>query len=309
MEFKDINPLIRFAQRFTYHSPGRCVRVEDCRIFYILAGDGRISIGGLEYRLVPGTLFFCRENSVYTILAEEITLIALNFDLCWTGQGSFQALPPRPVPSSCSVLPPCPASSPCPGEDNAESKPIPSPVPESSADSRTGCCDGGFPASHAYIQNGETYLSSLNEILSEFSIRKNYYREKAGGILKIVLTDLFRSDISSTGHSSNALSEVITYVNTHYREDLSNKQLASMAGYHEYHLNRLFLRYTGQTVHQYILSRRLEEAKRLLIATNLPLSEIAELTGFNSCSHFSAYFKKANGISPNQCRSQFQNSI
>ena len=53
---------------------------------------------------------------------------------------------------------------------------------------------------------------------------------------------------------------------------------------------------------QYLLSRRLDEARRLLTETTRSVAAIAEQTGFSSPSHFSTLFKRKAGLSPHAFR-------
>jgi AraC-like DNA-binding protein len=70
----------------------------------------------------------------------------------------------------------------------------------------------------------------------------------------------------------------------------------------EEHLARIFRKITGQTVFDYLLTVRLENAKTLLINSNKTLTEIAAETGFSSLSLFSRNFGKAIGQSPSAYR-------
>jgi AraC family transcriptional regulator len=54
----------------------------------------------------------------------------------------------------------------------------------------------------------------------------------------------------------------------------------------------------GQSVHQYVIARRLERAKSLLCLGKLPLSEIAFAVGFQDQSQFTAAFKHHVGVTP-----------
>lgn len=281
MKFNAVNPHIRFAEQINYRSKGKLVLVKDCRVFYIISGHGVISIAGKKYRLLPGTLFFCRENSVYAIESNGITLLSLNFDLGQSRAEMTNSIPPVVVEN-----------------EQLERKCLNETITD---------CDSFN--SHLYIENGETYFDVLQSIVSEFAQRRIYFREKSSGILKDLLTELARDCLFSTDNSTNAIFQAIAYINQNLEKNLTNKQLANKVGYHEYHLNRLFLKHTGKSIHQYILTRRLNEAKRLLLNTTLPMGEIAECVGFNSISHFSSYFKQVVGITPYQYRMKFQNRI
>lgn len=66
---------------------------------------------------------------------------------------------------------------------------------------------------------------------------------------------------------------------------------------------RAFGRRFGTTVHQYIIARRLERAKHLLISTDLPVVQVALQTGFASQSHLATAFKRLTGLTPAEFRS------
>jgi AraC family transcriptional regulator len=60
----------------------------------------------------------------------------------------------------------------------------------------------------------------------------------------------------------------------------------------------VFRRETGETPHQYVSRLRLEEAARLLRATDQTVLQIAIAVGFENASHFSVQFKRDYGVTP-----------
>lgn len=281
MRISEINPHIRFAEQIEYRAVGKPVFIKDCRLVYILSGIGAIITGGHQYHISENSLFFCREKSIYTILADKLTLLALDFDLTQQNAEQIEAMPPVPVNIENVILP-----------------------------SRTEIfTDCAFINEHICIENGKRYLNTINRILIEFKQRKMYFRESASAALKSLLIELARKQTLPTENSADALAQTLEYINANFEKDIKNTSLAKMVGYHPYHLNRLFLKYTGQSIHQYILTRRISEAKNLLLSSSLTLSDIAERVGFNSSAHFSAYFKQIVGFSPYQYRVKFKNGI
>ncbi|GAB2847240.1 helix-turn-helix domain-containing protein [Lentzea nigeriaca] len=69
-----------------------------------------------------------------------------------------------------------------------------------------------------------------------------------------------------------------------------------------YHLVRVFRAATGQTPHRFLTGLRVEEAKRLLRETDLPLDRIAPRCGFTSPGALSAAFVRHTGIRPSAYR-------
>lgn len=74
-------------------------------------------------------------------------------------------------------------------------------------------------------------------------------------------------------------------------------ELAAHCCISPFHFSRIFKAFTGYSVHQYLQQMRLQHAVTLL-ATNLPVADIAFQSGFNSIDYFSAAFKKQYNLSP-----------
>src|SRR5699024_6353852 len=66
------------------------------------------------------------------------------------------------------------------------------------------------------------------------------------------------------------------------------------------HLSSLFKRHTGQTVHQYIIEKTMEEVAFDLRYTNAPIHVIREKYGYENSSHFIRLFKRVKGVTPLQ---------
>ncbi len=67
-------------------------------------------------------------------------------------------------------------------------------------------------------------------------------------------------------------------------------------------LSRTFAAAEGRTIENYFTALRIERIKELLLDNQLPLSEIAFVTGFSSVPHLSSRFKQATGMTPTQFR-------
>jgi len=68
------------------------------------------------------------------------------------------------------------------------------------------------------------------------------------------------------------------------------------------HFARAFKRTTGQTPHRWLLERRVEHAKRILVTSALPLAEIAAACGFADQSHLTRVFSQIVGAGPGAWR-------
>ena len=67
--------------------------------------------------------------------------------------------------------------------------------------------------------------------------------------------------------------------------------------------NKLFREYTNQTIYDYLLDKRMSEAKKLLKCSKYKLYEIGEMVGYKSNTYFTTAFKKYTGLTPKEYRS------
>lgn len=103
--------------------------------------------------------------------------------------------------------------------------------------------------------------------------------------------------------SVSACTQVVSvYIDQHYREDLSLKELAALVYFSPSHLSRTFNKECGMTINAYINRQRVAEAVRTLKTTGLSVQEIAQRCGFSNVSHFNRVFKEVTGRSPMQLR-------
>lgn len=89
------------------------------------------------------------------------------------------------------------------------------------------------------------------------------------------------------------------YININYYKNISIEQLCKITGYSPAHLRRLFTKTFGVPPQTYILDRRIEAAKEMLL--DIPrknVDEIADLLGMSSTSYFCKLFKAKTGYSP-----------
>ena len=133
------------------------------------------------------------------------------------------------------------------------------------------------------------------------------YQAFASALLKELLIQLYRIAYGSKPQIPDAVISVIRYINENYPHTLSNSVLSEISGYNERHLNRLFVSYTGSSLHKYIINKRMEEASYLLIYSDLPISSVSEQVGFANLSNFSVSFKEHTGMTPSNYRKKLRN--
>ena len=97
---------------------------------------------------------------------------------------------------------------------------------------------------------------------------------------------------------------VSAWVQRHLSEPIDTEDLARKLHYSRPHLSRKFKEETGMTLTDFILTKKSEEAKRLLAYTDKSLIAISDYLGFSSQSHFARVFKKYADMTPTEYRNQ-----
>ena len=93
--------------------------------------------------------------------------------------------------------------------------------------------------------------------------------------------------------------DILRYLGENFRDvNLSQAQVADIFRISNYTLSRLFKNQVGIGFSEYVVAKRLECAKELLITTSYTVNEISNMAGFNSASYFCKIFKTYEGVSP-----------
>lgn len=100
------------------------------------------------------------------------------------------------------------------------------------------------------------------------------------------------------------ISDIMQYINRHYAEPLSTRQLAAHFGFSLSYFCRYFKRVTGVTVLEYLGAVRLSRACELLQQTELSIAEIATRVGYGGVNYFVRQFREKTGTSPLRFRKQ-----
>ncbi|MBP1976610.1 AraC family transcriptional regulator [Cohnella thailandensis] len=96
---------------------------------------------------------------------------------------------------------------------------------------------------------------------------------------------------------------VISYLEEHYREELTLDRIADALHLTKPYLSNLFKKVTGTTVFKYLYNRRINQAKILFrFEPHRSVSSVSKEVGFSHLAHFSRLFKTTVGMSPQQYR-------
>lgn len=135
------------------------------------------------------------------------------------------------------------------------------------------------------IQKGDEYSRISYEFLLRFS-----------NVIK-------RTGAAKSVSPDSAVSDVVEYVEEHYRENISLEQIAAAAGLSKEYLCAVFKREMGQTIVHFLTTLRIGCARELLEEyPEKRAYEIGRMCGYENPSYFGKVFKEIVGVTPEQYR-------
>ena len=118
--------------------------------------------------------------------------------------------------------------------------------------------------------------------------------------------DLMRSESEIVNDVPFQIKETINFINDHLTEKIEINDLAKTTKWKTHHYIKVFTKYMGVTPYQYILLRKIEKSKVLLLDDSIPITSIAFELGFQSYSNFINSFKKITKTTPSAYRDMEQ---
>jgi AraC-like DNA-binding protein len=145
----------------------------------------------------------------------------------------------------------------------------------------------------------ETVERQLGEEATVFGLTA-VFRKSLNRLLALVLRPI-------DGSQSIRMEGVRKYIDENYKQDLKLEEIARENGFSVSVFGRGFKKRTGIGFSAYLRKVRLEQVKRLLITTHLPIAQISKETGFNNLQYFFEVFKRSTGCTPQSFRENARN--
>lgn len=130
-------------------------------------------------------------------------------------------------------------------------------------------------------------------------ILKPIDQEEIAVLLERVNKELPPANDTDSRHASR----ILAYMQVHFRKDLSLDHISDMMNLHPNYICSLFKKETGQTFVNYLNGTRIQEAKKLLASgSDIPVSTIGEMVGYDNKHYFTKVFKRYTGTTPGEYR-------
>ena len=162
-----------------------------------------------------------------------------------------------------------------------------------------------------YPELNQKLQSCLNEVIQEYNNPVSFTEACVYSLMISFFVTLGRTNYNASdkfpGITNNKQHEyvekfmmVCNYISDHCTENINIDDLADLAGFSKFHFSRLFKQFTDMSCYEYLTSRRIAHAERMLIEPNISITEVAMRSGFNSLSTFNRIFKAAKNCTPSE---------
>lgn len=278
--FSDIEPFVRHAHIIDTPSEAFDWKVTacDCRLFYGLTGQTEVTVAGELFNLDNGCIFILPAATPYTLRLtnESSSIIAINFDYSTKNRDLNIPIPPE-------------------RSDLYDFANTLSPVFFTDADELNA---------PLYLEKMNTAEKDLVNILREVNGQMKHYDSLISARMQIILIEVLRNATfpSKLNTQSGTLKEIIEFIQKNYNTPLKNSDIGKHFGYHPNYINALMVKYTGRSLHKYLIDIRIMKAINLLESTDKSVTNIALLVGMNDTAHFCKIFRKFTGKNPSDYR-------
>jgi AraC-like DNA-binding protein len=240
-----------------------------------ISGEGEFFFGSKQYSVVPGDIFIVNHQERHIACSAEhnpSTYLFLNFDPCLLLAEDERLLLPFSIPSER----------------------LQNLIPAASGLARM-------------------ILPLMEGIRSELESKQEGYHMLVKGLLLQICAHLLRyysSEIDPAAWrkltaSFSKFRLISDYMQDNFHQPLELSQLAETLQLSSSRVSRLFQEVLGRGFKDYLLLLRLAEARRLLVRTDMPVTEVCFASGFQSVSSFYRLFAKAEGVSPTVYRNKY----
>ncbi len=155
-------------------------------------------------------------------------------------------------------------------------------------------------------ENWKLMQSRFSEVINLCTQSGSLAPMQVSSLITQILTDLagMQPHPEEEQDMSAAVTTAKHYIETHYHKKVTLEEIAQACLLSPYHLSRLFKAQLGDSPHAFLNHVRIENAKRLLLTTQLSVQDICFRVGFSNPNILIRSFKNAVGMTPTAFRSK-----
>lgn len=158
------------------------------------------------------------------------------------------------------------------------------------------------------------YLNLIDPLLiNEIENKPLNYELVCKSLITLIIVFISRGESENVDLKENSKEQlnlecmkIKNYLDSHYSENITLDKLASISHVNKYYVVHSFTKQIGVSPINYVINKRISEAKNLLKTTNYSIRDISSIVGFSTSSYFSQMFKKVTGLSPKEYKLQLK---
>ena len=152
-----------------------------------------------------------------------------------------------------------------------------------------------------YPEDGEKYGDLFREILSCWEKKDTAYKNESAALFCRILAELYKDH--RPVYKNQKIQKSLSYMERNcLHKDFSLTAAAAESAVSDTYFRKLFREEFGVSPKRYVIERRMEYAKGLVLSGDLTVEEIATMCGYRDEKHFSVEFRKATGVPPSRFR-------
>ncbi len=157
------------------------------------------------------------------------------------------------------------------------------------------------------IQSG-VYHDTDKLILEKLERIGDEYADKRPGhitMIELLIAEMlicYNRQRDQKAFQADEISRIRAFLDVNFANEIRMEELVKSSGYSYHHFRHIFKSKIGDSPKGYVMRKRLEYARNMLVTSDASISKIALISGFSTSSQFSSIFKKHTGMSPSQYR-------
>jgi len=164
-----------------------------------------------------------------------------------------------------------------------------------------------IPIKQSLIQNKDLYKGFLT-VCDKLLLEEITFLEKEERLIEFISEVFLRfclSDVKEKKDSKNfeIAYKIKQYIKNNIENEISLNQISKEMKFSIVHILRVFKKEFGLPIHSYILNKKVHLAKELL-SQNMPVCEVAQMSGFFDQSHLNKSFKRVFQLTPKEYQKQ-----
>ena len=156
-------------------------------------------------------------------------------------------------------------------------------------------------------------IEKYNYLFKTLAVQLDYTKDAAKALVMEILyrinAELKHNFFEENISMPSPVDKIAQYIHTHYNENITLEKLSKIGNLDSSYLVRIFKKKYNNTPINYLIKIRLNNARDLILETDMPIADIAECCGYNNESFFISQYKTRFGVTPSQHRKDMRRYV